>query len=206
GSPADGVVNVGDVILGVHGRGFSGDARISFGKAITKAEKTENSGKLPLILWRNGKIERVAVQLQTMGSYSPTAPFDCPKSKKILEFSCAALAKKIKANPTGGPVISRALNALLLLASGDDKYLPVVKKQAKILSQTGQSSRLGTWNAGFVNIFLAEYVLATGDRSSIAQGLKNITTLAVDGQGLVGSYGHKFADLKTKRLRANSGL
>jgi hypothetical protein len=200
GSPADGVVNVGDVILGVQGQIFDNDARILFGKAITKAERTENRGKLPLILWRNGKMDRVVVQLQTMGSYSSTAPFDCPKSKRILETSCEALANKINANPTDGPLISRALNALLLLASGEEKYLPVVKEQAKLLSQAGQSSRLGTWNSGFVNIFLAEYVLATGDRSYVDQGLKNITTLAVDGQGLVGSYGHKFADLKTKRL------
>ena len=200
GSPADGVLQVGDVILGVHGKPFDADARISFGKAITKAEKTENRGKLPLLVWRNGKADRVIVQLEPMGSYSPSAPFDCPKSKKILKKSCAALAKKMKADPTGGPHISRALNALLLLSSGNPEYLPVVKEQAKLLSQFGQSSRDGTWNCGFVNIFLAEYVLATGDRSYVDQGLKCITKMAVDGQGLVGSYGHKFADLKTKRL------
>lgn len=200
GSPADSVMNVGDVILGVYGKAFSDDARILFGKAITKAEKTESLGKLPLMVWRNGKTENIVLNIEPMGSYSSTAPFGCPKSKKILDKSCAALAKNMKANPTGGSHISRALNALLLLASGEAKYLPVVKEQAKLLSQYGQSSSPGTWNCGFVNIFLAEYVLATGDRSYVDEGLKPITKLAVDGQGLVGSYGHKFADLKTKRL------
>ncbi|NQV31485.1 MAG: HEAT repeat domain-containing protein, partial [Phycisphaeraceae bacterium] len=200
GSPADGVVQVGDVILGVHGKLFDHDARILFGKAITKAEKTENQGHLALTIWRNGNTTQVAIQLEVMGSYSPTAPFNCSKSNKILDKACAALANKMKANPTDGSLISRALNATLLLASGDPEYLPVVKEQAKLLSQYNQSSGVITWNYGFVNIFLGEYVLATGDRTYVDEGLKRITKMAVDGQGLVGSYGHKFADLKTKRL------
>ena len=197
GSPADGVVNVGDTILGVFGRPFDDDARILFGKAITRAEKTENHGKLPLMIWRNGKTEMVTISIKPMGSYSATAPFNCPKSKKILEQGCAALAAKMKADPKAGPPISRSLNALLLLASGNFEYLPIVKEQSKLLSQYKQNS---TWNCGFINIFLAEYLLATGDRTYVDPGLKRITQLAVEGQGLVGSYGHKFADLKTKRL------
>ena len=200
GSPAGGVLEVGDVILGVHGKPFDDDARMLFGKAITKAEKTENSGKLPLMVWRNGKTENIVVTIEPMGSYSSTAPFDCPKSKKILKKSCAALAKKMKANPTGGPLITRALNALLLLASGETAYLPVVKEQAKLLSQYDQSSGVRTWNYGFVNIFLGEYVLATGDRTYVDEGLKRITKMAVDGQSVVGSYGHGFIDEKTGRL------
>lgn len=200
GSPSEGVVQVGDVILGDHGQLFDHDARILFGKAITRAEKTESRGKLPLTIWRNGKTTQVVIPLEVMGSYAPTAPFDCPKSKKILDKGCAALANKMRANPTGGSLISRALNATLLLASGNAEYLPVVKEQARLLSQYNQSSGVITWNYGFVNIFLAEYVLAAGDRTYVDQGLKRITRMAVDGQGLVGSYGHKFADLKTKRL------
>jgi len=40
GSPADGVLNVGDVILGVGGKPFSYDPRTEFGKALTSAETT----------------------------------------------------------------------------------------------------------------------------------------------------------------------
>jgi len=200
GSPADGIMQVGDVILGVHGQQFDGDARILFGKAITLAEKTEKLGKLPLMLWRKGAAEQVVVQLEPMGSYSATAPFNCPKSKKILAKSCAVLAQKMKAKPTDGALISRALNALVLLASGDPAYLPVVKEQAKLLSQYDQSSGVRTWNYGFINIFLGEYVLATGDRTYLDQGLKRITKMAVNGQSAVGSYGHGFIDQKTGRL------
>jgi hypothetical protein len=40
GSPADGVLNVGDVILGVGGKPFSYDPRTEFGMALTSAENT----------------------------------------------------------------------------------------------------------------------------------------------------------------------
>ena len=49
GSPADGVLEVGDVILGVGGKPFASDARKAFGRAITEAEKAENQGILKLI-------------------------------------------------------------------------------------------------------------------------------------------------------------
>src|SRR5579871_6279902 len=42
GSPADGVLAVDDVILGVDGKSFESDARRAFGEAIGVAERTEN--------------------------------------------------------------------------------------------------------------------------------------------------------------------
>ena len=41
GSPADGVLRVNDVILGVNGKPFADDARKSFGRAITAAEEED---------------------------------------------------------------------------------------------------------------------------------------------------------------------
>ena len=38
GSPADGIIAVGDVLTGVHGKPFSFDPRTEFGQAITAAE------------------------------------------------------------------------------------------------------------------------------------------------------------------------
>ena len=51
GSPADGVLQVGDVILGVDGRPFAADARKAFGRAITQAETEEHKGVLKLLRW-----------------------------------------------------------------------------------------------------------------------------------------------------------
>lgn len=47
-SPADGVMQVDDVILGVNGRPFNDDARKSFAVAIQEAEKEANRGVLKL--------------------------------------------------------------------------------------------------------------------------------------------------------------
>jgi hypothetical protein len=58
-SPASGVLEVNDVILGVGGTLFADDARKSFGRAITEAEKTENKGIFKIIRFRNGKTENV---------------------------------------------------------------------------------------------------------------------------------------------------
>ena len=53
GSPADGIIAVGDVILGVGGQPFSDDPRVAFGRAVTAAEA--GSGRLRLICWRDGR-------------------------------------------------------------------------------------------------------------------------------------------------------
>jgi S1-C subfamily serine protease len=39
GSPADGVLKKGDVVTGVNGKAFGGDARRLFAEAVTEAEK-----------------------------------------------------------------------------------------------------------------------------------------------------------------------
>ena len=57
GSPADGVLAIGDVILGVGSQNFGEDARIQFGKAIATAESEKGGGKFPLLRWRGGKSE-----------------------------------------------------------------------------------------------------------------------------------------------------
>jgi hypothetical protein len=191
GSPADGVLAVGDVILGVGGKPFSYDPRTEFGKALTIAESEAGAGKLALIRWRAGKTEEVIVKLPVLGTYSATAPYNCPKSKKILEQGCEALAKRI-ATPTykENPIV-RSLNALALLASGNPKYLPIVKKEAKWASEYSTDA-MATWYYAYVIMLLSEYEMATGD-DSFEPGLKRLALEAADGQSIVGSWGHRFA-------------
>ena len=102
GSPANEILAVGDVILGVGGTPFSYDPRTEFGKALTAAESEAGGGNLSLIRWRGGKTEAVVVNLPVLGAYSATAPYDCPKSRRILEQGCQALAKRIAQPRTTG--------------------------------------------------------------------------------------------------------
>jgi hypothetical protein len=45
------------------------------------------------------------------------------------------------------------------------------------------------WNNSYANLFLAEYVLATGDQEMLAE-LKRATMVAVDAQSTYGTWGH----------------
>ena len=92
-SPTDGIFAVGDVILGVGGKPFSYDPRTEMGKALTLAESEAGQGKLSLTRWRAGSTAEIVVKLPVLGTYSATAPYDCPKSKRILEQGCKDLAK-----------------------------------------------------------------------------------------------------------------
>lgn len=191
GSPADGKLAVGDVILGVGGKSFSYDPRTEFGKALTVAEATD--GKLALTRWKEGKTEEIVLQLPVLGAYSKTAPYNCPKSTKILQAGCEALAKRMAedANYAKQSPVTRSLNALALLASGDPKYNEILKREADWAKDYSADS-MATWYYGYVVAFLAEYKIATGDES-VLPGLRRIALEAAKGQSNVGSWGHKFA-------------
>ncbi len=191
GSPADGILKEGDVILGVGGKPFSYDPRTEFGKALTLAESTAGAGMLPLTCWRDGKTGEIKLKLPVLGNYSATAPYNCPKSKRIFEMGCESLAKTMSEPSYRRDPITRSLNALALLASGDSKYLPLVKKETQWASEYSATS-MQTWYYGYVISLLAEYKMATGD-TSVDQGLRRLALEASNGQSIVGSWGHKFA-------------
>ncbi len=191
GSPAAAVLAVGDVLLGVAGKAFSHDPRTEFGKALSAAESDAGGGRLSLIRWRAGKEEVVQLEIPILGSYSSTAPYDCPKSRRILEQGCAALAKRVAAAGYRQNPITRSLNALALLASGNPDYIPLVRREAEWAANYSANS-FQTWYYGYVIMLLSEYVMATGD-DSVMPGLRRLAIEAANGQSIVGSWGHRFA-------------
>ncbi|MEI6524658.1 MAG: DUF6288 domain-containing protein [Planctomycetota bacterium] len=193
GSPAYGILEVGDVILGVGGKPFSYDPRTEMGKALTAAESEAGNGELTLSRWRAGSSEEVVVKIPVLGTYSATAPYECPKSKRILEQGCRELAKRME-DPSYTrrlDPIPRSLNALALLASGQESYLPLIKKETQ-WAASFKDEGMATWYYGYVMMLLAEYKIATGD-DSVMPGLKRLALEAANGQSAVGSWGHRFA-------------
>ncbi|MBK1855041.1 HEAT repeat domain-containing protein [Verrucomicrobiaceae bacterium 5K15] len=191
GSPADGKIKVGDVILGVNGKPFSSDPRKEIGNALGHAESSKSNGGLTLLRWRDGKQDEVSLILPILGSYSATAPYDCSKSVVIFKKGCEALAARIvnpsyKENP-----IPRALNALALLASGEPKYLPVIRQEVEWAANFS-TDRFQTWYYGYNMMLVAEYTMATGDKSYLP-GLRRLALESAAGQSAVGSWGHGFA-------------
>jgi len=194
GSPADGVLEVGDVILGVFGKPFTEDARKSFGRAIGEAETEKCKGILPLIVWRKGKTQNVNLKIQVMGTYSDTSPYGCPKAKKILDQGCALIAKDIKRENRFW------INELALMASGNPKYLEMVRNSAqavaastpdaeKLWEAVSTGGGLHTWGLGYKNLFLTEYYLATGDKT-VLPAIRACTVCIARGQGKFGTWGH----------------
>ena len=192
GSPAEGVLQEGDVILGVDGEPFSGDARKSFGAAVTAAETVQKGGKFSLLRWREGKTESVSIQLRILGSYHDRSPWDCEKSAKIIDAGCAHIVNNLKEGVDG------KINVLALLASGKEDYMPIVRDYARRLGPTdlrldmSPASSMASWHWGYTNLLLTEYFLATGDRE-VLPAIREYTVRLAQGQSGVGTWGHTMA-------------
>ncbi|MEI6809323.1 MAG: DUF6288 domain-containing protein [bacterium] len=196
-SPAAGLIEVGDAILGIDGKLFDRDVRMSFAAGIAAAESEKQKGVFKLLVWRNGKELQVDLKLRVMGTYSDTAPYDCPKSSKIFDEGCAYI---VKHNDWG----RFSLEGLVLLGSGRKEYEDIVKKQVgntatsaetidfiKKVEESGDPMG-SAWNAGYGTLFWLEYYMATGDKKF----LPYIRALAINtarGQGMWGTYGHGFS-------------
>jgi len=200
GSPADGVLEVGDVILGEGDTHFESDARECFGRAIDEAEREENQGILKLLCWRptrdaptrQGKQQIVEIPLPVMGAYSDTAPYNCPKTKRILDDALGILAARDDWSIFG-------VQALALLATGEEKYIRLVRDflhEAKWarpdFKMSVESGGLVAWGAGYRNLVLTEYYLATGDEY-VLPAIREHAVKTAMGQSNGGAWGHGFA-------------
>jgi hypothetical protein len=198
GSPADGVIEPDDVILGVDGGLFIDDARRSLAVAIQAAETETGNGVLRLTRWRAGTVEEVRLPLRVLGTYAATAPYDCPKSRRILDEACDVLAREPLTEDLFG-----AVNGLALLASGRPEVLPRVAEFARRLAAgapTVVRDDMRTWECGYRTIFLCEYHLLTGDRE-VLPAIEALTLALARGQGMYGTFGHGFSE-----PAANGGL
>jgi hypothetical protein len=197
GSPADGVMKVDDVILGVEGKPFNDDARKSIALAIQAAETEAKGGTLKLTVSRAGAVQELSIKLAVLGTYSETAPWDCAKSKRILEQACKVLEKEELKADWAGPI-----QGLALLATGNPEYLPKVQEFAQRLAaievdpdKKPEGFVWGeTWGSSNRSIFLCEYFLITKDQKVLPAITKNTLMLA-RGQSMYGTFGHGFAAL-----------
>ncbi len=144
GSPADGKIKSGDVILGVDRKPFDSDARKVLSAAIEKAEG--GLGNLSLHVWSASQVADVTLKLKAFGVvHSATCPYACPKCEALIPV-LAEQAKKAPLPPKKpekgqGALMVPGMYALGMLASGRDDLMPDVKAYAHSLcvdSKTGQ--------------------------------------------------------------------
>ena len=210
GTPASGMLAVDDVILGAKGGtgtvpAFTSDCRKALGWALGDAETAANAGVLSLLRWRAGTTTTVSITLPVMGSYTASAPYDCPKSALILANARNFLVAQLIANPSFlTNNLAGAVNALALLggvAPADPNYATVHSRlQAFAHGLTPQAPLTGcdTWNWGYIDIFLSEYYLrsladGTAD-ASVLPTINAYTVALAKGQSMYGTYGHRGAE------------
>lgn len=206
GSPADGVLQRYDIIIGAAVppntpattwrtapavKKFASDARLEFARAITWAESDQGKGQLRLLCVRDGVTKQVGIKIPVLGNYSKTAPFDCPKSSQIANNAADFLAENMPASGYS-PGIGRPLNAMLLLASENASYLDHVRRSACRMSLNHTVTDAGheTWRWGNTNLFLCEYYLATGDKR-VLPTIEEFCRVLAEGQCNPGTWGHR---------------
>jgi hypothetical protein len=205
--PSFGKLQVKDVILGTGGKDFSSDARRALAAAVNEAEK---QGKLNLKVWRKDKAVDLQIDLPVMGGFSRTAPFDCPKTDKIVDNAVAyiqANADSLMKYHDDQKEIGwiNYLTGLGLMATGRDDVMPLVKKLAheSILPEDAKLNidhhvGMMCWRWSYRTLFLCEYYLLTKDEAVLPTIEEYATKLAM-GQSGAGTWGHTYA------AKANTG-
>ncbi len=184
-SPAAGKIQIGDIIVGANGtvmdvehyfgRGSRGRGTWE-GPMVEMSKLIENSqaadGKIGFIVWPGGdksKEKTVDVHVEPIGRFSPTWPYDCERSNKLMLELCEFLFEEHQR--TGGsfgrPHTSNAA-ILALMASNVPKYervaFDIVKGMADNRYDPLNGVGFPAWGWGHQGILLGEYYLLTQDR------------------------------------------
>lgn len=202
GSPADGKLKPGDVILGVNGKKFNTNPRREFADAINASEGKALAGRMTLELKGNKQAE---LQLKVYGDFSDTAPANCPKTNALV----TAIADRIITDPKALANDGLCVGWLGLIATGEEKYLEFVKRELPkqpwanpdrahflaIIKGEEESGYVG-WYWGYQLTALCEYHLLTGDKS-VLPAIETYALALSLGQDPAGIWGHRMA---TQRL------
>ncbi|MDP6360669.1 MAG: DUF6288 domain-containing protein, partial [Planctomycetota bacterium] len=167
-------------------------------------------GKLLLGVRRDGKNIDVEVTLKVMSTYSSTAPYDCPKTEKIIANLEEWLAARGGGATRGGGFLGS--DALFLLGSGNPKYQGLVRRviYSKMASvdptKRFEPTRAGkSWYNSADAILFGEYFHATGDRNVLPY-LKNACDRLAATQQPIGGWRHNFPGGSTYGLIPNAGI
>ncbi len=151
----------------------------------------------------------VEIKVRVFPAYTDTAPYDCPKTAKILEEAWKVLEQSFVAdpkNPRSGK--GGIIEAMALVASGKPEHRELVKQWVRSKNcpwqpptepigarfEPGYKGYNGfqTWHHGYIGLQCALYYDATGD-DYVLPALRKYAIEAAMGQSKAGSWGHTFA-------------
>lgn len=196
GSPADGRLKPGDVVIGVSGDKFKNNPRWELADAINEAEAPPLNGRLILTLKGDKTAE---LQLKAFGDFSPTAPYGCPKTKALV----TAIADRMIGDEKGMQGDRLGIGWLGLMATGEKPYIDYVKanlpkqdwanpdREACMAVITGgKDMGYVGWYWGYALVTLSEYHLLTGDKS-VLPAIETYALALSKGQCVAGTWGHR---------------
>ena len=206
GSPAEGKIFFDDIIYSANGEMLGKKAWEVMSKAITASETHKEKGKLVLGVRRGGKNINVELTLKVMGKYSPRAPFDCPKTEKIISDLDDWMIKK------GARRGFLNYDAIYMLATGKPELQGYVRRIVyEIISKPIPKKEIDPRNAGkswhnsAEAFLLGEYYMATGDKNVLGH-LKHATLRLAASQHPEGGWRHNFPGGDHYGLIPNAGL
>ena len=169
-SPAEGVLELDDEVLGANGKRFSehtfGGANINnglegplqdLGLAIEDSEGED--GVLKLMIQRDEEKMEVSIQLEKLGRFTDTFPVNCEKTNILKERAYQYLLD----HPGGLDSQGRCVATLAMISSDDKKVFRAGKDMALLWNEP-YKDETWAWHLGFQGVALSEYHLLTGDR------------------------------------------
>jgi hypothetical protein len=204
GSPADGRIKVGDVLVAAGGTVFKDRTRQQLAAAIDAAETKAGKGILTLDL-QDGR--SVDLQLKVLGSFSDTAPFNCPKTDALITQTAEHLANSRKFGRG-----DMNIGLLGLLATGEEAYIEVVRDTIHGAKWAAPDLKLSidkygrtAWGWGYTNLLLCEYYLLTGDEF-VLPAIRQYSVALASGRDAAGLWGHGIASLDLNNGRKHGRL
>lgn len=215
GSLAAEKLQLDDVITGVNGKPFEVEHQfghhltrmkkfpevgyegplMDFGTAIEESEGKD--GKLTLSVTRGGKEMDVVIQLEAIGRFSKTYPYDCEKSALLAKGAMAYLSNNSFINSER--CHGKCMSGLALLAAGKTEEVKKLAYSWNTIPKFG----IWVWPASYQCILLSEYYLATKDEK-VLPTIQGLVDVLERGQvpdmadfkdrthGKMGNVGHKF--------------
>ena len=139
----------------------------------------------------------IKVELKTIGSFSPTYPYNCTKSTAFIDQCLDNLVRKgVKCRTT-----TMSLIGLAMLARGTKEFQPKIKQiRNALVSRADKMDREWNWAVGYVGIFLAEYYLIHQD-SEVLEAIKKLVKVTEPRVMGTGSFGYGLLKEDTQRAR-----
>lgn len=207
GTPAEGRLFEGDVIYSANGRMLGDKAWLVMADAITASESEEGQGKLVLGVRRAGKIRDVELALKVMGTYSPTAPYDCPKTEKII----GDLEQWVVAGGSGAGFLNG--DVIFMMATGNPELQGYVRRIVySVIKGRNPTAPIDPVNAGkswhnsAEAFLLGEYYLSSGDRTVLPYLKHACARLAATQHKEEGGWRHNYPGGAGYGLIPNAGL